>query len=160
MTAMTLETKGDTQVVVTRRFAAPPPLVYRAHVEPDLIRRWMTGPAPWQVGRCECDPRPGGAMWFGWTDGQGNGFHLTGEYLEIEPGQRILHVERMFLPDPTPDNRVETQFLPDGTGTRLVMTMTLPDAATRRAMLDTGMEHGMGESYDRLDALFPEGAAP
>ena len=58
----------------------------------------------------------------------------------------------MFLPDPTPDNRVETTFTADGDGTLLVMRMTLPDQATRTAMLSTGMEHGMEAGYARLEA--------
>ena len=34
MSKMTLKTEGDEYVVVTRRFAAPPEAVYRAHIEP------------------------------------------------------------------------------------------------------------------------------
>ena len=37
MSKMTLNTEGDKQVVVTRRFAASPEAVYRAHTEPRLI---------------------------------------------------------------------------------------------------------------------------
>lgn len=37
-----------------------------------------------------------------------------GEYLELGAFQRIFHVEKMHLPDPTPDNRVETGFEADG----------------------------------------------
>ena len=84
---------------------------------------------------------------------QRNGFYLTGEYLELDPFRRIRHVERMFLPDPTPDNHVETTFEEDGTGTRMTLTMTLPDAATVEAMLATGMEHGMEASYKRLETV-------
>jgi hypothetical protein len=64
-----------------------------------------------------------------------------------------VHVERMHLPDPTPDNHVETRFAPDGTGTLLTMRMTLPDAQTREAMLASGMEHGMEASYARLETI-------
>ena len=39
MSKLTLETEGDTHVIVRRRFAAPPEAVYRAHTDPDLIRR-------------------------------------------------------------------------------------------------------------------------
>ena len=67
------------------------------------------------------------------------------------PFSRIVHVERMFLPDPTPDNHVETSFVPDGAGTLMTMRMTLPDAETRAAMLASGMEHGMEASYVRLE---------
>jgi hypothetical protein len=44
---------------------------------------------------------------------------------------RIVHVERMHLPDPTPDNHIEACFDADGTGTLMTMRMTLLDAATR-----------------------------
>ncbi len=153
MTRMTLVTEGDLHVLVTRRFAAPPEKVWRAHTDPALIPRWMTGPDGWSMPVCQTDARPGGAMRYEWTDGQGNGFHLTGEFTELTPHSRIVHVERMHLPDPTPDNHVETTFTPDGSGTLMRMRMTLPDAATRAAMLATGMEHGMEVSYARLDAI-------
>ena len=81
------------------------------------------------------------------------GFHITGEFVELVPFSRIVHVERMHLPDPTPDNHVVTTFEKDGSGTLMTMRMTLPDAASRAAMLATGMEHGMEASYVRLDAL-------
>jgi activator of Hsp90 ATPase-like protein len=67
--------------------------------------------------------------------------------------RRIVHVERMHLPDPTPDDRVETRFEADGSGTLMTMRMTLPDEKTRAAMLATGMEDGMEASYVRLDGL-------
>ena len=78
---------------------------------------------------------------------------MTGEFLELKPYSRIVHVERMHLPDPTPDNHVETTFEPDGTGTLMTMRMTLPDAQTRSAMLATGMEHGMEAGYVRLESM-------
>lgn len=153
MSKLTLRTEGETHVVVTRRFAASPEAVYRAHTEPALIRKWMLGPDGWTMPVCICEARPGGKMRFEWTDGNGNGFYLTGECLELEPFSRIVHVERMHLPDPTPDNHVETRFEADGTGTLMTMRMTLPNAETRAAMLATGMEHGMEASYARLEGV-------
>ena len=150
---MTLDTEGDRFVVVRRRFAAPPADVFRAHTEPELIRQWMLGPDGWTMPVCLCDPRPGGTLRYEWSDGQGASFHLTGEFIEVEAPRRLVHVERMFLPDPTPDNHVQTTFEPAGYGTKMTMRMTLPDEATRKAMLATGMEHGMEASYARLDAL-------
>ena len=153
MTGLTRKRQGDRQVIVTRRFAARPELVYRAHTEPALLQKWLLGPEGWTMPVCISEARPGGAIRFEWSDGQGNGFYLTGEYLELDPFRRIRHVERMFLPDPTPDNHVETTFEEDGTGTRMTLTMTLPDAATVEAMLATGMEHGMEASYKRLETV-------
>jgi uncharacterized protein YndB with AHSA1/START domain len=151
MSTMTLRTEGDRHIVVTRRFAAPPEHVYRAHTEPALLQQWLLGPDGWTMPVCISEARPGGRIRFEWSDGKGGGFFLTGEYLDLEPFRRIVHVERMHLPDPAPDNHVETTFERDGTGTLMTLRMTLPDAATRAAMLKTGMEHGMEASYVRLD---------
>lgn len=153
MSKMTLKTEGDRHVVVTRRFAAPPEMVYRAHTDPALIKKWMLGPEGWTMPVCINDAKPGGKIRYEWSDGNGGGFYLTGEFVELEPFKRIVHVERMHLPEATPDNRVETRFEPDGKGTLMTMRMTLPDGETRTRMLATGMEHGMEASYARLESI-------
>jgi uncharacterized protein YndB with AHSA1/START domain len=152
MTKLTLKTEGDTHVVVTRHLAAPPEAVYRAHTDPKLIQKWLLGPDGWTMPVCISEARPGGQLRYEWTNGKA-GFHLTGEYLELEPYSRIVHVERMHLPGPTPDNHIETKFEADGAGTLMTMRMTLPDPQTRAAMLATGMEHGMEASYARLESM-------
>jgi len=73
--------------------------------------------------------------------------------MELTPYSRMVHIERMFYLDATPDYRVETHFDPDGAGTLLTMRMTLPDAETRAAILGTGMADGMEESYARLEQV-------
>lgn len=153
MSKLTLRTEGDTHVVATRRFAASPQDVYRAHTEPDLIKKWLIGMPGWSMPVCINEARPGGKIRYEWTDGQGGGFYLTGEYVSLEPNKRIVHVERMHLPDPTPDNHVETRFEKDGDGTLMTMRMTLPDKETREAMLATGMADGMENSYVELEKL-------
>lgn len=153
MTKLTMKTEGDTHIVVTRHFAAPPEAVYRAHTDAKLLEKWLLGPEGWTMPVCINDPRPRGKIRFEWTHPKHGGFYLTGEYLELEPYSRIVHVERMHLPDPTPDNHVETRFQPDGSGTLMTMRMTLPDAQTRAAILATGMEHGMEASYARLEKV-------
>lgn len=153
MSKLTLETEGDKFVIVRRRFEASPEEVYRAHVDPKLVQQWMLGPDGWTMPVCINEAKPGGKMRYEWSDGKGGGFFLTGEFIELDPPHRIVHVERMHLPDPTPDNRIETTFTADGTGTLMVTRMTLPNAETRKAMLETGMEHGMEASYARLEDL-------
>jgi uncharacterized protein YndB with AHSA1/START domain len=153
MSKLTLKTEGDRYVLVTRRFAASPEAVYRAHTEPELVQKWLLGPPGWTMPVCISEAKPGGKIRYEWTDGKGGGFYLTGEYLELTPFSRIVHVERMHLPDPTPDNHVETNFASDGNGTLMTTRMTLPDAATRSAMLETGMADGMEASYARLDSM-------
>jgi uncharacterized protein YndB with AHSA1/START domain len=151
---MTLETEGDTHVIVRRRFAASPEAVYRAHTDPKLIQQWLLGPEGWTMPVCINEARPGGKFRYEWVKGDGGeGFHITGEILEMEPGHRIVHVERMHMPDALPDMRVETRFDQDVAGTLMTMRMTLPDAQTRAMMLASGMERGMEASYVRLEGM-------
>src|SRR5215470_17296972 len=152
MRKLTLKTEGDTHIVVTRHFNARPEAVYRAHTDPELIQQWLLGPEGWTMPVCINEARPGGKFRYEWANGKA-GFCVTGEFLELKPHSKIVHVERMHLPDPTPDNHVETTFELDGTGTLMTMRMSLPDAQTRAAMLATGMEQGMEASYVRLDEL-------
>jgi len=159
MSKLTLKTEGDRYVLVTRKFAASPEALYRAHTEPKLLQRWMLGPEGWTMPVAISEAKPGGKIRFEWTNGKGHGFYLTGEYVELNPYNRIVHIERMHLPDPTPDNHVETRFEAEGSGTRMTMRMTLPDEKTRAAMLSTGMEDGMEASYLRLERLVLTGAA-
>lgn len=146
-----LETEGEQHVIIKRRFAAPPEAVYRAHVEVELIQRWVLGPPGWTMPVCINEAWPGGKIRYEWRNGNGEGFHLTGEYVELVPHSKIVHVERMHLPDPTPDNHVVTTFTPDGNGTLLTLRMTLPNAEVRASMLATGMDAGMEASYARLE---------
>lgn len=157
MSKMTLKTEGELHIVVTRHFAASPEMVYRAHTEPELIKRWLLGPEGWTMPVCINEARPGGKVRYEWAHPERGGFHIAGEILEVQPFRRIVHVERMFLPDPTPENHVVTEFTPDGDGTLMTMRMTLPDAETRKQMLTSGMEKGMETSYVRLDALVTTG---
>ncbi len=153
MSELVLKTEGDTHVVVTRRFEAPPEAVYRAHLEPELLQQWCLGPEGWTMPVCINEAKPGGKIRYEWSNADGAGFFLTGEILELDPPHRIVHVERMHLPDPTPDNHVETTFVAEGAGTLMTMRMTLPDAETRKAMLSSGMAHGMEASYARLERI-------
>ena len=153
MSKLTLTAEGDNHVIVTRRFAAPPEAVYRAHTDPKLVQKWLLGPKGWTMPVCIMEAKPGGKICYEWSNGKGGGFHLTGEFLELQPYSLIVHIERMHLPDPTPDSHVETRFDTYGTGTLMTIRMTLPDAETRAAMLATGMERGMEASYARLEDM-------
>jgi uncharacterized protein YndB with AHSA1/START domain len=105
---------------------------------------------------CINEAKPGGKIRYEWKNAKGEGFYLTGEFVELKPYSKIVHIERMHLPDPTPDNHVETTFVPDGKGTLMTMRMKLPDTKTRAAMLATGMERGMEASYVRLEGVISD----
>jgi uncharacterized protein YndB with AHSA1/START domain len=52
MGPLKLAIEGDRIIVGTRRFDASPAEVYRADVDPELIRQWMLGPDGWTMPEC------------------------------------------------------------------------------------------------------------
>ena len=77
MSKMTLKTEGDTQIVVTRRFAAAPEAVYRAHTgKPDSEMDAWSGRL--DHARLHQRGETCGKIRFEWTNGKGQGFYLTG----------------------------------------------------------------------------------
>lgn len=154
---MKLEGEGDRVIVVTRRFAATAKALYRAHTEPEFIQQWLLGPEGWTMPVCVCEPRPHGKFRYEWSNNEGGGFFITGEFIELVPYTKIVHVERMHLPDPTPDNHIATTFTEDAKGTLMTLRMTLPQSDTRSHMLKSGMERGMEASYARLEGFLRGG---
>lgn len=155
---MTMQTvkSGETDLVITRRFASPPERVFAAHTDPDLIRRWMTGPDGWHMTECRCDAVPGGRMRYTWTHDDGRSYTMTGTFAELDPPRRIVHREE-WLEDDMPGTRITTTFEPEDGGTLMTLVITYPSAEAREAALATGMTGGMDLSYSRIDGL-PEAA--
>jgi uncharacterized protein YndB with AHSA1/START domain len=79
MSKLTLKTEGDTHIIVTRHFAAPPEAVYRAHTDPNIVQRWLLGPEGWTMPVCQSDARPGGKFRYEWEHPKKPGFYVTGE---------------------------------------------------------------------------------
>src|SRR6266566_6078513 len=82
----------DTQIQVTRDFAAPKHLVYKAWTTPELIKRW------WHAKRgeatiAEVDLRVGGK--WRWVMVTNNGLEVAfhGEYREVVPNERLVYTE-------------------------------------------------------------------
>jgi uncharacterized protein YndB with AHSA1/START domain len=148
--------RGDRQVVLVRHLPGPPTAAFRAHVEPELIRRWMTGPGDSRMTECQHDARPGGTFRMAW-DSPSDAFppfEITGEYITLDPPHRIEHVERMHLPGfTTGDNHIVTSFTAEGEGTRMEMVMTFESREARDAALATGMTDGMEACYSALEGL-------
>lgn len=121
ITRLTLKTVGDTHIVVTRRFAASPEAVYRAHIEPQLVQRWMLGPEGWTMPVCEIDLRAGGAWHFVWRQTSGTEMEMRGVYREITPPERLVTTESWGADWP---ETVNTVVLREENG-KTTMTLTI-----------------------------------
>ncbi len=87
--------------MITREFAAPKHLVYRAYTEPDLIARWWSGERG-EVTSVEVDLRVGGAWRYVMTANEGFEVAFHGEFREIVPNERLVTTEVYEMPDDFP----------------------------------------------------------
>ena len=154
---------SDREVEVTRRFRAPRELVWSAYTEPRLVRRWLLGPPGWAMPVCEMDVRVGGRYRWRWrSDESGQEFGFYGEFLEVSPPARLVHVEYYDpgdLGDDMGDGAVITVTFEEKDGvTTLTSRMEFKTKAARDAALSTGMADGMEQSYQRLDEVLAEPA--
>jgi uncharacterized protein YndB with AHSA1/START domain len=126
-------------VRMQRLIPAPPDKVYRAWLEPDLLRLWLA-PGSVQVTRVEIDERVGGhyRVWHGTSEGDVGGFEC--EFLELVPDKRIVFRWGFVGPDRAGGLRYDS-----------LLTVTFvdaPDGATALTLVH--------ERLDELHAAAPE----
>jgi len=149
--SLTISTPGDLEIVMVREFAAPRRLVFAALTTPQLLRRWF-GPHGHELVQCEIDLRVGGAWRYVVRAPNGSEMRLHGVYREIVVPERLVSTEAND--DCDAENgavQVGTTVLTEVDGrTTLTTTIVYPSKEIRDAVLNSGMERGVGEGYDRL----------
>ena len=153
---------SDTEVLVKRSFDAPVKLVWRAYMEPDLMRRWCSGHPGWSMPVCEMDMRVGGKYRWRWRgDENGQTFGFTGEVLEIAPHARIVHTQVFDAGDlgvsmGSEPSIVTVTFHEVNGITNVATSIKYASKADRDAAFSTGMTDGMEMSYKLLDGVLAE----
>jgi uncharacterized protein YndB with AHSA1/START domain len=157
---------SDREVAVTRSFKAPRALVFRAHTDPELVRRWMLGPPGWSMPVCEMDVRVNGRYRWRWrSDTDGKEFGFAGTFREVQPPSRLVHTEG-YDPGTVGEGYpsggealVTTTFDEEGGITTLTTVIDFGSKEARDAAVKTGMTDGMEQSYQLLDRVLQEPGA-
>lgn len=140
----------------TREFDAPVADLWRAHVEPELIARWL-GPGGYDVEDVVFEARDGGSWSFTHRGPDGNRYGFRGVVHAIAEHRTIT---RTFEFDGVPGHvtleRLDLEDLGDGR-TRLRMHNVFQSVEARDGMVASGMERGLTEGYAKLDALLAGG---
>lgn len=145
---------GKQELFITREFDAPRELVFKAHTDPNLFAQWI-GPRGYITNVETFEPVSGGKWRFVQQDKDGNKFGFHGVFHEISLGRIIQTFEFDGLPEGGHVS-LETMILeelPDGR-TRLTSQSVFQSVADRDGMIQSGMEHGVNEGYERLDEIF------
>jgi uncharacterized protein YndB with AHSA1/START domain len=144
---------GEQSIRHRREFAAPATLVQRAHTDPELFSRWM-GPRGTTVRLDRFDAVTGGAFRYVVESPNGGEWAFRGSYHQVDDGL-IVHTWEY---EGEPGATLETlQFadLPDGRSV-LEVSSTYTSKEACDAMLASGMDAGMDEDFERLDAVVEE----
>lgn len=145
---------ADTQILITREFAAPKHLVYRACTTPELVKRWWAGDRG-EVTSAEIDLRVGGRWRYVMTAHGGFEVAFHGEYREIVPNERIVNTEAFEgIPDPDEAAAQSTTTFTEKDGrTTLAILVRHKSKEYRDMHINSGMEGGMQEAMDKLEQL-------
>jgi uncharacterized protein YndB with AHSA1/START domain len=154
-TKVTLPT--DQQILITREFAAPRHLVYRAWTTPELVRRWWGGQRG-EMQVVDIDLRVGGGWRYVLAAHGGAEVAFHGTYREIVSNERIVTTEIFEMPetpepadDQAPLNVVS--FTESDGRTRVSLLVQCPTQELRDIIVNSGMELGLQEQMDELEAL-------
>jgi uncharacterized protein YndB with AHSA1/START domain len=142
---------GVPQIVVTRQFAAPRNLVFRAYTEPDLLAQWL-GPRDLTMTIDTYDVRDGGKYRYIHTAADGTEFRFRGVF----HGDPAPHaIVQTFEYEGAPGHvALDTISLDERDGATVVRTVSsFSSVEDRDFMVESGMEHGVRESGERLDEL-------
>jgi uncharacterized protein YndB with AHSA1/START domain len=147
----------DEQILVTREFAAPKHLVWRAWTTPELVKRWWNAKRG-EVTLAEIDLRVGGKWRYVMIADGGFEVGFHGEYLELVPNERIVSTEVYEgLPDGVSEEdgtTVNTATFAEADGrTTLTLLIQATSKVSRDAIIDSGMEAGLQDALDLLEGV-------
>ena len=143
-------TKSDGSLLrITRVLPAPRTDTYRAMTNPGELTKWW-GPRGFTIPSIDFDPRVGGTYRIAMKPPDGDLFHLSGEFWEVDPPARLAFTFRWEPPDPDDRETVATLSLEEqGSETEVLLVQGNFQTEERRGI----HEGGWTDSFDRLVEL-------
>jgi uncharacterized protein YndB with AHSA1/START domain len=141
---------------IIRDFDAPPHRVFRAWVDPELIVKWL-GPKSSDIRIDQWDARTGGSYRYASVQDGQEVAAFYGSFHEVRPSERLVQT---FTWEGMPDGvSLETMTFEDlGDGrTRTIGLSVVDSFEGRDAIMASGMDVGVNEGYEKLDALLARG---
>ncbi|MFT4074904.1 MAG: SRPBCC domain-containing protein [Asticcacaulis sp.] len=172
MTYQTDFTTEASDIVLSRFFDAPRPLVFMAWIDPVMLAEWW-GPEGF-TATVDIDVREGGEMSLVMHSPDGEAYPIGGHFGEIVPNESLVmimdasrHSEGWheavkagfieaggkaedYNADPI---RTLITFTDEGAGTRVIVRQTFTMATMRDAHVKLGSSVGWSGSFDKLDAV-------
>jgi len=138
---------GKQELMITREFDLPLELLFRAHVEPEIIEQWMGTKV------LKLESKKHGSYQFETTDAKGNKYGFNGTIHEFSPNRKII---RTFEMENTPFG-VQLEFyefekLTDDTS-KLNMHVIYESVAQRDQVLKLPFAQGINMAHNRIQDI-------
>ena len=142
-------------ITMVREFDAPPDRVFHAWVDPELAARWL-GPNSTTTKISSWDARTGGNFRYAsWREGEEIAA-FYGSFHEVRPAERLVQTFTWEgFPDGVSLETITFSELPGGR-TRISSLTVVDSIEARDMILSSGMEVGVNEGFEKLDALLAE----
>ncbi len=155
---MQTEINRDTlELIVSRVFNAPRDLVFQMFTDENHLAQWW-GPTGWQTTSTTFNPTPGGIWHYCMRSPEGQESWGVSTYREVVPPERIVFTDVFAdaegnIAEGMPQMLVTNEFHQEGGKTRLVARTKFATLDELESILTMGVEEGMRQTWDRLDAL-------
>ena len=135
-----------------RDLPAPPSDVFRTLVEPEELAKWW-GPAGFTSPAIDMDPQVGGSYRIAMQPPEGDVFHLSGEFVAVEPPSRLAYTFRWEEPMPDDRETVVELSLRDLEGsTQLTVEQGVFATEERLALHTQGWTEGLERLYELVSS--------
>jgi uncharacterized protein YndB with AHSA1/START domain len=136
-------------LAIERLLAAPREVVFAAFTDPSELARWW-GPQGFTTPSLDYEPRVGERYRIEMQPPEGDAFHLSGEFREVDPPARLAYTFAWEDPDPDDvETLVSLSFRDRGGATEVALAQGPFKTEARRAL----HRDGWGDSFDRLERL-------
>ncbi len=139
---------GKQDLVITREFDLPVELLFKAYVEPEIVKQWMGTTV------LKLESKKHGSYQFEKSDAQGNVvFRANGTIHEFSPDHKITRTFEMEnTPFPVQLEFLEFEKLTDSTS-KLTMQIVYKSAAIRDQVLQLPFAQGINMAHNRLEEI-------
>ena len=139
-------------IEIVREFDAPVEAVFRAHRDPELVNQWL-GPRGYEMEIERWDFTSQGGYRYVHRNPEGEEYAFNGTFHTVRENEFAVQTfEFEGVPDVVAIETMTFEDLGDGR-TRLRGWSTYRSVEARDGMVASGMEGGLREGYERLDAI-------
>ena len=143
---------GRQELFISREFDAPRELVFKAHTDPKLYVQWL-GPRGYEMRLETFEPVSGGRYRYLHKDRDGNEYGFHGTFHEMSLERMVQTFEFEGFAGHVSLDSMTLEELP-GDRTKVTVHSVFQSVSDRDSMIQSGMERGVNDGYERLDELF------